>query len=106
MHRPRTEYVLDPCPHCNTSKIGAHFAGERSVHKRDDSGISSLAPVWICLFVKAVVISKPGPSPRLYWHQDCMWWDDPRAYSDYSPMNRQPDGARMGPHAARMEIWK
>ena len=32
------------------------------------------------------IISKPGPSPRLYWHQDCMWWDDPRAYSDYSPM--------------------
>ena len=51
MHTPRTEYVLDPCPHCNTSKIGAHFAGERSVQKRDDSGISSLAPVWICLFV-------------------------------------------------------
>jgi hypothetical protein len=37
-------------------------------------------------FWKAVIISKPGPSPRLYWHQDCMWWDDPRAYSDYSPM--------------------
>jgi ectoine hydroxylase-related dioxygenase (phytanoyl-CoA dioxygenase family) len=35
---------------------------------------------------KAVIISKPGPSPRLYWHQDCMMWDDPRAYSDYSPM--------------------
>ncbi len=33
-------------------------------------------------FWKAVIISKPGPSPRLYWHQDCMWWDDPRAYSD------------------------
>ncbi|MCY4139805.1 MAG: phytanoyl-CoA dioxygenase family protein [Rhodobacteraceae bacterium] len=37
-------------------------------------------------FWKAVIISKPGPSPRLYWHQDCMWWDDPRAYGDYSPM--------------------
>ncbi len=37
-------------------------------------------------FWKAVIISKPGHSPRLYWHQDCMWWDDPRAYSDYSPM--------------------
>ena len=43
---------------------------------------------------------------QLYRHQDCMSWDDPRAYSDYSPMNRQPDRARMGPHAARMEIWK
>ncbi len=37
-------------------------------------------------FWKAVIISKPGPSPRLYWHQDCMWWGDPRAYGDYSPM--------------------
>ena len=37
-------------------------------------------------FWKAVIISKPAPSPRLYWHQDCMWWDDPPAYSDYSPM--------------------
>ncbi len=37
-------------------------------------------------FWKAVIISKPGPSPRLYWHQDCMWWDDPRAYGDFSPM--------------------
>ena len=39
-----------------------------------------------CMFWKAVIISKPGQSPRLYWHQDCMMWDDPRAYSDYSPM--------------------
>jgi ectoine hydroxylase-related dioxygenase (phytanoyl-CoA dioxygenase family) len=37
-------------------------------------------------FWKAVIISKPPHSPRLYWHQDCMWWDDPRAYSDHSPM--------------------
>lgn len=36
-------------------------------------------------FWKAVIISKPGPSPRLYWHQDLIFWDDPRAYSDYSP---------------------
>ncbi|MDE0447619.1 MAG: hypothetical protein OXH96_13180 [Spirochaetaceae bacterium] len=43
-------------------------------------------------FWKAVIISKPGPSPRLYWHQDCMWWDDPRAYRDYSPMIRRPAG--------------
>ena len=49
MESTRTEYVLDPCPHCNASKIGAHFAGERSVQERDDSGILSLAPVWICL---------------------------------------------------------
>ena len=39
-----------------------------------------------CKFWKAVIISKPGPSPRLYWHQDCMWWDDPRAYASRSPM--------------------
>ena len=57
-------------------------------------------------FWKAVVISKPGPSPRLDWHQDCMWWDDPCAYSGYSPINRQPDGAGMGPHGARMETWR
>lgn len=37
-------------------------------------------------FWKAVIISKPPHGPRLYWHQDCMMWDDPRAYSDYSPM--------------------
>ncbi len=36
-------------------------------------------------FWKAVIISKPGPSPRLYWHQDLIFWDDPRAYSDCSP---------------------
>ena len=55
---------------------------------------------------KAVAISKPRPSPRLYRHRDCMWRDDPCAYSGYSPINRQPDRARMGPHAARMETWR
>ena len=43
-------------------------------------------------FWNAVIISKPGPSPRLYWHQDCTWWDDPPAYRDYSPMIRRPAG--------------
>ena len=37
-------------------------------------------------FYTAVVISKPPGGPRLYGHQDCMMWDDPRAYSDFSPM--------------------
>tara|TARA_A100001037_G_scaffold152166_1_gene137358 strand:- start:5198 stop:6067 length:870 start_codon:yes stop_codon:yes gene_type:complete len=35
---------------------------------------------------KAVIISKPPGSPRLYWHQDCMMWKDPSAYSEISPM--------------------
>ena len=37
-------------------------------------------------FWKAVIISKPPGGPRLYWHQDCMMWHDPRAYSDSPPM--------------------
>jgi len=37
-------------------------------------------------FWKAVIISKPPGSPLLYWHQDCMMWKDPSAYSEISPM--------------------
>ena len=37
-------------------------------------------------FWKAVIISKPPGGPRLYWHQDCIMWGDPRAYSDRPPM--------------------
>ena len=37
-------------------------------------------------FWKAVIISKFPGGPRLYWHQDCMMWQDPRAYSDIAPM--------------------
>lgn len=37
-------------------------------------------------FWKAVIISKPPGGPRLYWHQDCLMWQDPRAYSERSPM--------------------
>jgi len=37
-------------------------------------------------FWKAVIISKPPSGPRLYWHQDCLMWQDPRAYSDIPPM--------------------
>ena len=37
-------------------------------------------------FWKAVIISKPPGGPRLYWHQDCMLWHDPRSYSEVSPM--------------------
>ena len=37
-------------------------------------------------FWKAVIISKPPGGPRLYWHQDCMLWQDPRSYSEVSPM--------------------
>lgn len=37
-------------------------------------------------FWKAVIISKPPGGPRLYWHQDCIMWGDPRAYSDRAPM--------------------
>ena len=37
-------------------------------------------------FWKAVIISKPPGGPRLYWHQDCIMWQDERAYSDNAPM--------------------
>ena len=37
-------------------------------------------------FWKAVIISKPPGGARLYWHQDCMMWQDPRAYSEIPPM--------------------
>ncbi len=37
-------------------------------------------------FWQAVIISKPQGGPRLYWHQDCIMWQDPRAYSDMPPM--------------------
>jgi ectoine hydroxylase-related dioxygenase (phytanoyl-CoA dioxygenase family) len=37
-------------------------------------------------FWQAVIISKPPGGPRLYWHQDCFMWNDPRAYSDMPPM--------------------
>ena len=37
-------------------------------------------------FWKAVIISKPPGGPRLYWHQDCMLWQDPRSYSEVPGM--------------------
>ena len=37
-------------------------------------------------FWKAVIISKPPGGPLLYWHQDCIMWHDPRAYTDLPPM--------------------
>ncbi|MCY4064072.1 MAG: phytanoyl-CoA dioxygenase family protein [Chloroflexi bacterium] len=37
-------------------------------------------------FWKAVIISKPPGGPRLYWHQDCIMWQDGRAYSERAPM--------------------
>ena len=37
-------------------------------------------------FWKAVIISKPPAGPRLYWHQDCLMWQDPRSYSAIPPM--------------------
>ena len=37
-------------------------------------------------FWKAVIISKPPGGPRLYWHQDCILWQDQRSYSHVSPM--------------------
>ena len=37
-------------------------------------------------FWKAVIISKPGPSPATLLAPGLHVVDDPRAYSDYSPM--------------------
>lgn len=39
-----------------------------------------------CKFWSGYFISKPPHSPRLFWHQDCIMWHDPRAYSDIPPM--------------------
>ena len=33
-----------------------------------------------------MIISKPPGGPLLYWHQDCVMWQYPRAYSAWSPM--------------------
>lgn len=37
-------------------------------------------------FWTGYIISKPGPSPQLFWHQDCTMWNDPRALGLPSPM--------------------
>jgi len=37
-------------------------------------------------FWTGYIISKPGPSPQLFWHQDCTMWNDPRAQGLPSPM--------------------
>ena len=52
----------------------------KALRALDDMGLTD------CRFWKAVIISKPPGGPLLYWHQDCMMWQDPRAYSDWSPM--------------------
>lgn len=39
-----------------------------------------------CRFWSAYLINKPAHSPQLFWHQDCIMWDDPRAYSHRAPM--------------------
>ena len=59
-------------------------------------------------FWQAVIIGKPPGGPRLYWHQDCIMWQDPRAYSDMPPMiflyvllRRHIPGERLSVAASR-----
>ena len=33
-----------------------------------------------------ILLTKDPDEPALYWHQDCMTWDDPRSYSNVAPM--------------------
>ena len=52
----------------------------RALHELERMGLTDV------VFWKAVIISKFPGGPRLYWHQDCMMWQDPRAYSAIAPM--------------------
>jgi hypothetical protein len=52
----------------------------RALHELERMGLTDVT------FWKAVIISKFPGGPRLYWHQDCMMWQDPRAYSAIAPM--------------------
>ena len=52
----------------------------RALHELERMGLTNVT------FWKAVIISKFPNGPRLYWHQDCMMWQDPRAYSAIAPM--------------------
>lgn len=52
----------------------------KALHELERMGLTDV------VFWKAVIISKFPGGPRLYWHQDCMMWQDPRAYSAIAPM--------------------
>ena len=52
----------------------------KALHELQRMGLTDVT------FWKAVIISKFPGGPRLYWHQDCMMWQDPRAYSAIAPM--------------------
>lgn len=52
----------------------------QALHELERMGLTDV------VFWKAVIISKFPGGPRLYWHQDCMMWQDPRAYSAIAPM--------------------
>ena len=56
------------------------IANPRALHELGRMGLTDV------VFWKAVIISKFPGGPRLYWHQDCMMWQDPRAYSAIAPM--------------------
>ena len=100
------EYLLDKTRECVKSSFSDinedHLERQRSPGTLIDSGnypqladlldnpkpLEALSEMGyhINKFWKAVIISKPPGSPRLYWHQDCMMWKDPSAYSEISPM--------------------
>ena len=69
--------LIDSGPHPELAGIVGNPAALRAL---DDMGLPGSK------FWKAVIISKPPNGPRLYWHQDCLMWQDPRSYSKISPM--------------------
>ena len=69
--------LIDSGPHPELAGIVGNPAALRAL---DDMGLPGSK------FWKAVIISKPPNGPRLYWHQDCLMWQDPRSYSKIPPM--------------------
>ena len=64
----------------NYPELADLIGNPRALAELDRMGLKDIK------FWKAVIISKPPGGPRLYWHQDCLMWQDPRAYSDRPPM--------------------
>ena len=61
-------------------ELAGIIGNPRALHELERMGLTDVT------FWKAVIISKFPGGPRLYWHQDCMMWQDPRAYSAIAPM--------------------
>ena len=64
----------------NYPELADLIGNRRALAQLDRMGLEEIR------FWKAVIISKPPGGPRLYWHQDCLMWQDRRAYGDRPPM--------------------